>query len=318
MTPKENILKTLRFEEPEAIPHFEDLFDLSKEAFGLEYPLEEDLSKAVGEEKNRLIDRAVKIYTLTAQKYNWAAIYVWRPWCGSLTTEVITELKRAIGARTLIGGFISSATWSLESISDYMQFSIDLYERPEVLKEEASLRVQRAVELGRVFAAAGADIVSLPNDWAFNNRMFMSRPHFEEFVMPYLLSIVEELKKLGLIVVVHSDGYLMEILDLISACGAHMFQSIDPLAGMDIAKVKKLTYGKIALQGNVNTVLLQNGTEDEIRRSAVYCLRHGAPGGGYVFSTCNCIFEGASLHLYDVMLNTHRDFNMSEYRQKKL
>lgn len=46
MTPKETILETLRVEEPETIPHFEDLFEPSKEAFGLEYPSEEDLSKA--------------------------------------------------------------------------------------------------------------------------------------------------------------------------------------------------------------------------------------------------------------------------------
>ena len=53
------------------------------------------------------------------------------------------------------------------------------------------------------------------------------------------------------------------------------------MAGMDIAVVKKLTYGKMALMGNVQCDLLQDGPKEAIRQSVLYCLEHGAPGGGY-------------------------------------
>jgi len=58
----------------------------------------------------------------------------------------------------------------------------------------------------------------------------------------------------------------------------------------------------VALMGNVQCNLLQDGPEDLIRASARYALQHGAPGGGYVFSSSNTIFPGMPLRHYEVML----------------
>jgi len=38
MTGKQRMLKTLRFEEPDRPPHFENMFELEREAFGLRFP----------------------------------------------------------------------------------------------------------------------------------------------------------------------------------------------------------------------------------------------------------------------------------------
>jgi uroporphyrinogen decarboxylase len=311
MTPKELLLRTLQFEEPEAIPHFEDIFEPVDEVFGLNYPTETELTDATEPETGPLIDKLIEIYSRTVDKYSWSSVYVWRPWTGPLVARVIKELKKAVGHQSLVGGFIENATWAMESVHDYLQFAIDVFEHRDVLKVKAQENVERALREGRALVEGGADIISLPNDWGYNQGLFMSRSHYEELVVPYLLAIIEELKKLGVIVVIHSDGYIMEILDIIADSGADMLQSIDPLANMDIAQVKKLTYGKIALQGNVNAMLLQNGTKEQVRESARYCLEKASPGGGYVFSSSNMIFKGAKIEFYDEMLNIYHDFNKS-------
>jgi uroporphyrinogen decarboxylase len=107
---------------------------------------------------------------------------------------------------------------------------------------------------------------------------------------------------------VHSDGDLMPILDDLLSVGPHVLHSIDPMAGMDIAEVKRLTYGRVALMGNVQCSLLQDGPPEAIRASARYCLEHAAPGGGYIFSTSNTIFPGMPLGNYEVMLESHGRF----------
>jgi hypothetical protein len=38
MTGKQRFLKTLRFEQPDRLPHFEAMFELEGEAFGLQFP----------------------------------------------------------------------------------------------------------------------------------------------------------------------------------------------------------------------------------------------------------------------------------------
>jgi len=46
----------------------------------------------------------------------------------------------------------------------------------------------------------------------------------------------------------------------------------------------------------------------------MYCLEHAAPGGGYVFSTSNTIFEGMPLANYEYMLEVFREFNAERAR----
>ena len=68
---------------------------------------------------------------------------------------------------------------------------------------------------------------------------------------------------------------------------------------------------RVCLIGNVNCGLLQTGTEEEVIESAEYAMTHGKPGGGFVFSTSNCIYTGLDMKRYELILNVwrkHRDY----------
>jgi len=82
--------------------------------------------------------------------------------------------------------------------------------------------------------------------------------------------------------------------------------SFDPQAGIDIAEIKRLCGNKVCLIGNVNCGVLQTGTDEEVIESVRYALQNGMPGGGYIFSTSNCIFTGMRLSRYNLMLNIWR------------
>jgi uroporphyrinogen decarboxylase len=51
---------------------------------------------------------------------------------------------------------------------------------------------------------------------------------------------------------------------------------------------------------------MDTGTEDEVIESTRYALKHGMPGGGYIFSTSNCIYTGMRLSRYELMLDIWR------------
>jgi uroporphyrinogen decarboxylase len=80
------------------------------------------------------------------------------------------------------------------------------------------------------------------------------------------------------------------------------------MAGMDIAEVKRRSQNKMALMGNVQCNLLQDGPKEAIRESALYCLENASPGGGYIFSTSNTVFPGMPLEHYEYMLEVYREF----------
>ena len=111
---------------------------------------------------------------------------------------------------------------------------------------------------------------------------------------------------MGFYAIKHTDGNIMPILDQLVQTNPHALHSIDPQAGVDIAEVKRLYGDQICLIGNVNCGLLDTGTDEEVIESVRYCLTHGMPGGGYIFSTSNCIYTGMRLERYELMLNVWR------------
>lgn len=62
MTGKERMLKTLRFEEPDRPPHFEVMFELEQEAFGLQFPDRRLWEGCSAAEKERMIDACMEVY----------------------------------------------------------------------------------------------------------------------------------------------------------------------------------------------------------------------------------------------------------------
>src|SRR4030042_1573150 len=100
---------------------------------------------------------------------------------------------------------------------------------------------------------------------------------------------------MGFYVIKHTDGNIMPILDQLVQSGPHALHSLDPQGRVDIAKIKEICGSKLCLVGNVNCGLLDTGTDEEVIASAKYALKYGMPGGGYIFSTSNCVYTGMKL-----------------------
>jgi len=305
MTGKQRMLEALAFRQPDRPPHFEVMFELEYEAFGTRFPDRHSWAGLSGPGKDRQIAQCMDIYQKIVARYGWDALLVFWPWCDP---DGIRAAKHAFGDDLLIGGVVGGSIWSIESVTDWLQFAADLHERPEVLHEDARRRTETAIRGCDALAEAGADFIHVVNDIAFNSGTFISPVQFREFCIPYLAEQVAHIRSLGVIPFVHTDGNIMEVLDDYLSLGAACFQSVDPMAGMDIAEVKKLCHGKMALMGNVQCSLLQDGPLEAIRQSALYCLESASPGGGYIFGTSNTIFPGMPLENYEYMLSVYRDF----------
>ena len=102
-------------------------------------------------------------------------------------------------------------------------------------------------------------------------------------------------------------------LDMLTESGVNAIQCVDPLAGMDIIRVKRQLYGKTAVIGNVDCSILQNGAKEEIER-AVKSVVEGCKGdGGFVLSGCNSIFKGISAENYQVMVDARYKYGRETY-----
>jgi uroporphyrinogen decarboxylase len=280
------------------------------EAFGKIHPSQRSYCQwDQMEEKERQLHRKemADLFVDTAERFEHNAILLYP---NPDTDEELLRLADLIRERSGDKYFLMAhgdATFCIPDGNQMIPFSYRLADEPEKVKAEAQANVDRAIARAERFHRhSGIDGFALCCDYCLNTGPFLSPSQFGEFVTPYLAKLIKAYRDMGFYTIKHTDGNIMPIIDQLVQTGPDALHSIDPQAGVDIAEVKR-RYGKqLCLIGNVNCAKLDTGTDEEVIESARYALKHGMPGGGYVFSTSNCIYTGMRLSRYQLMLDVWR------------
>lgn len=312
MTPRERFIAALeRRPISGRVPHFELVFFLTMEAFGKVHPSHRNYSQWLQmQESERQLHREdmADIFIASAERFEHSAIFLHpNPDTVEETMHLIDLVREKTGDRYFLMRH-GDATFAIPSGDEMAEFAYRLADEPKKVKQEADERVNRALEWAEHLQKhGGLDGFALCADYCFNTGPFLSPRQFGEFITPYLVKLIQGYRDLGFYVIKHTDGNIMPIIDQLVEANPHALHSLDPQAGVDIAEVKRLYGDRLCLMGNVNCGLLDTGTLEEVYQSAHYALKHGMPGGGYVFSTSNCIYTGMRLERYEAMLKVWRE-----------
>lgn len=317
MTPMERAAVALRGGVPDFVPTMEIDFELNEALIGKRLILGKELEVMSAAERRRALNHNVDVYLETALALDYSAITVhptptpdYTPgnrYYPTLEDEcyVIRTLQSQAKNRFFVAAGID-ATYAIPDSDHFYSFAYQMYDAPQELLDYADSYTDWAIQQMERLIEAGAGILYLCSDYCFNQGPFLSPEQFERFIYPFLRREVQTLRRAGAFVIKHTDGNILPILEMMLDCGPHAIHSIDPIAGMDIGQVKARIGGRAAVMGNVNSAMIQMGDRDGIRKSAEYALRCGMPGGGYIFSTCNSVFEGMQLADYQLMLDVRR------------
>ena len=306
MTPRERFIAALeRRPIPGRVPHFELVFFLTMEAFGKIHPSQRTYhqwDQMTERERNLHRSEMADVFIMTAARYEHSAIFL-HPNPGR-DEEVLRliDLVREKSGDTYFLMLHGDATYSIPNGEDMMAWTEWLYTNMDEAKRKAQQDVDRALENAeRLAKHGGLDGFALCADYCFNTQPFLSPALFAEVVTPYLTQLCQGYRDLGFHTIKHTDGNIMPIIDQLVAAGPDALHSLDPQGHVDIAEVKQRYGSQVCLIGNVNCGLLTSGTDEEVIESARYCIKHGMPGGGYIFSTSNCAFTGLPLERYELM-----------------
>lgn len=310
MTPKERFIAALdRMPLTGRVPHFELVFYLTMEAFGRVHPTHRQFYQwdQMSESERRLHRKDIaEVYIQTAEHYEHSAIFVHSNPYDTYETIALLDLIREISDGRFFIMMHGDPTFGIPDGKHMLDFCYRMVDDPEALKLEAAQNVERALAMAGAFQGRGPDGFALCSDYCLNTGPFMSPGQFSEFVTPYLAEITKGYRDMGYYTIKHTDGNIMPIIDQLMDTNPHALHSIDPQAGVDIAEVKRLYGDRVCLIGNVNCGLMQTGTEEEMAESVRYALKNGMPGGGFIFSTSNCVYTGMPLSRYDLMLDIWR------------
>lgn len=311
MTPRNRFIGALEHRPLTGlVPHFELAFFLTMEAFGKVHPLHRSYHQwlQMTDHERDLHRRDIAdLHIAIADRYEHSAILL-QP--NPNTTEETRRLLDLIRDKTGDRFFLmvhGDATFSLPDGAQMESFCYRLADEPDKVHAEAAANLDWTIRhIEKLRHHGGLDGVAMCCDYCFNTGPFLSPALFSEFIAPYLAQQIAAYRNLGLYTIKHTDGNILPILDQLAQTNPHALHSLDPQGGVDITDIKRRFGDKLCLIGNVNCGLMDTGTDEDVIASARYALRHGMPGGGYIFSTSNCIYTGMRLARYELILNLWR------------
>lgn len=202
---------------------------------------------------------------------------------------------------------------------------VDYLENPDFAKRLARMVIDYKKRVMERAIEEGADVVLTGDDYAYRKAPIMSPEMFREFVLPYLQEMVDLAKHRDVPFIKHTDGNIWPIIDMIVDTGIDALDPLEPIAGMDIGKVKQIFGDRIALIGNIDcTELLTRGTEEDVVSAVKETIAKAGVGGGYILASSNSIHPGVNPKNYRAMVKSAREYGkypldpkmVEEYRKE--
>ncbi len=216
-------------------------------------------------------------------------------------------VKRYKGKRAIIVHHRAAFMWSayLMGIDHILMSFLTEPETVEIVMDkvlECNMRiVQRAIR-------AGAEVLVLGDDYAANLGPLMSPAIFEQFILPRLKKMIDMIHDEGALCIKHTDGNIYSLLDMIVSAGPEGLNPIEPVAGMELSKVKELVGDKVCLVGNIDCAhLLPHGTTEEVDDAVRQAIADAGTGGGFIITSSNSIHSSCNPQNFVAMVEAcHR------------
>jgi uroporphyrinogen decarboxylase len=152
-----------------------------------------------------------------------------------------------------------------------------------------AVRTEWCIAMFQKAADLGAEVLVLGDDSGHGGGPMISPKMWRELIFPYHRKIVDAL---NVPVIWHSDGNVESLLSMAIEAGFVGFHGLDPMAGMDLGKIKQKFGQELVLIGNVDIRVLFSSDLEPVRKEVDRCIHQGATGGGYMLASCNSINEG--------------------------
>jgi len=351
MLPRERVLCALNFQQPDCVPIFDFIYSrkLYKHVIGRipEYYNAEDVmdcASRIGYDLaiipfggfggirnyNTSDDKYLDEWGTTYQKESgvswpadapvgfpikdrsdWKNYIVPDPSIHSRLNEINTAVKMSKDTNIAVIGSVRgpfSAAWLLLGMEN---FSMLLYDDPDFVDEVLEKCTDFFIEGGRRMIEAGADGILFADDYGSVTSPLISPGHFEKHVLPQVRRMVNTFKSMGVPVIMHSDGNIKMLMDLILTTGINGCHPIERQANMDLKHMKE-TYGRrLCLIGNVNNKsTLVKGSVEDVKAETIECIKIAAPGGGYILASDHSLHDDIPIENVFALYETGRKYGV--------
>jgi uroporphyrinogen decarboxylase len=282
MSPKENLLAAVRFENPEYVPlgneavwhafQFEGNFRLENwtDQWGVQWEI--GIEGTVPFPKGNPLPSLDRLADYKP------------PGPGDLvlTEEAKAALARLDRGEKLVAGFLTyllfERAWAIMGMDNFL---VSLITHPEEAHQFLHIIADYARRVFDRYLELDVDAVHFSEDLGTQRALMMSPEMFREFLLPEYQYIFENVLRAGKLVHFHSCGCVDAIAGDLARSGVTILNPIQARAN-DLPRLKADTFGRMTLEGGIDTALLVRGTADDVRAEVIRVMEILKPGGGYI------------------------------------
>lgn len=164
------------------------------------------------------------------------------------------------------------------------EFSYACADSPREIERLMDLHTEYARSMAeRVAALPQAAYAVVADDMAYKGGLMFPPAWMRTHWLPRIARVIEPLKRAGLKVIYHSDGNIEALLADLIGVGVDAINPLEPLAGMDIGRIKRQFGADLTLIGGVDCAeLLTFGRPEQVRDAVRRLIDLAAPGGGFI------------------------------------
>jgi len=150
--------------------------------------------------------------------------------------------------------------------------------------------------------------MTIAEDMSYNHGPMMSKELFDEFLAPYYIPLVAELKRRGIRVMVDSDGDVEPLIPWLKEVGVEGILPLERMAGVDVANIRK-NHPEWLMIGAFDKIVMKDG--EEALRGEFERLLPTMQKGGFIPSVDHQTPPDVSLENYQIYMKL-----LEEYAEK--
>jgi len=166
----------------------------------------------------------------------------------------------------------------------------------------------------RALSAAGklADVFCVGEDLGTQRGPIVNPETFRRIIKPRMQRFIDEAKKYGLLVMMHSCGSSSWAFDELAGMGVDIIDTLQPeAAGMGPAYLKRVFGKKLSFHGAISTTgALSFGGVQDVRDEVRRVLDVMMPGGGYALAPSHAIQSNSPVENVLALYETAREYGV--------
>jgi len=304
---KENLIKTINHQEPEWIPY------VGEGSWKFVYPSFSEREKEGGYDGWGFLWEFSPV-TGSYPSHNYLIrdiedIYHFKipdPYIPDMLNEAKREMEKTNREDTLIIGYtplgIFTRSWFLMGMENYLMALIT--DKEAIIELHKKIADFKIAICERFIDELDVDAVWVSDDWGTTKDLFISPELWRETIKPQQRRICNSVKNRGKILFQHSCGKVESILGDMIDLGIDVWNPCQPCN--DLGGLKKKHGDKITFMGGIDSLIVDTGTPDDVRREVLYRIDTMAGKDGFIIEPSHWVkFPEENL---DMMNQTAKDY----------